>query len=114
LLRNRTRLARRPRRDATDAERRSWWALRELDTGHRFRRQHPIGPHVVDFACPASKLAIELDGGHHALQQGADAARTNEIGRRGYRVIRFWNRDVIDNLAGVLETIRRELDARSS
>ena len=77
---------------------------------HRFRRQHPIGRHVVDFACPASKLAIELDGGRHAAQEQADAARTREITRRGYRMIRFWNSDVIDNLAGVLETIRRELD----
>jgi very-short-patch-repair endonuclease len=77
---------------------------------HRFRRQHPIGPYVVDFACPGRKLAIELDGGQHAIQQEADAARTREIVRRGYRVIRFWNNDVMDNLAGVLQAIQQELE----
>ena len=87
-----------------------WLALRELPSEHRFRRQHPIGSHVVDFACPRRKLAIELDGGQHAEQAEGDAARTLEIARRGYRVIRFWNNDVMHNLAGVLEVIRRELE----
>ena len=87
-----------------------WLALRELPTGHRFRRQHPIGSHVVDFACPGRKLAIELDGGQHTQQEEEDAACTLEIARRGYRVIRFWNNDVMHNLAGVLEITRRELE----
>ena len=86
-----------------------WLALRELSTEHRFRRQHPIGSRVVDFACPGCKLAIELDGGQHAQQEEEDVARTLEIVRRGYRVIRFWNNDVMRNLAGVLEIIRQEL-----
>ena len=84
--------------------------MRESLPQHRFRRQHPIGPYVVDFACPSQKLAIEIDGGQHAMQQEADTARTAELGRRGYGVIRFWNNDVLDNLAGVLERIREELD----
>ncbi len=109
-LKRRTRIARRLRRAATDAEQVMWLALRELPTEHRFRRQHPIGSHVVDFACPGCKLAIELDGGQHAQQEQQDAARTLEIGRRGYRLIRFWNNDVMHNLAGALEIIRRELD----
>ena len=87
-----------------------WLALRELPTEHRFRRQHPIGSYVVDFACPGRKLAIELDGGQHAEQAEGDAARTLEIARHGYRVIRFWNNDVMHNLAGVLEIVRRELE----
>jgi very-short-patch-repair endonuclease len=99
------------RRDATEVEKRLWRALRELESPHRFRRQHPIGRYVVDFACPGLKLAIELDGGQHASQQEVDAVRTGAIARRGYRVIRFWNGDVINNLPGVLEFIRQELEA---
>ncbi len=109
LPRRRTRIARRLRRAATEAEKAMWLALRGLPTEHRFRRQHPIGSHVVDFACPGRKLAIELDGGQHAQQAEEDAARTPEIARRGYRVLCFWNNDVMHNLAGVLEIIRKEL-----
>jgi very-short-patch-repair endonuclease len=111
-LKTRTRIARRPRRNATEAEKRLWWALRELPTRRRFRRQHPIGPYVVDFACPREKLAIELDGGQHAAQEHADAAGTDELLRRGYRVLRFLNGDVMQNLPGVLEVIRREVERR--
>jgi very-short-patch-repair endonuclease len=99
------------RRDATEVEKRLWRALRELESPHRFRRQHPIGRYVVDFACPGLKLAIEFDGGQHVAQEDADAARTSAIAQRGYRVIRFWNGDVINNLPGVLEFIRQELEA---
>jgi hypothetical protein len=64
----------------------------------------------VDFACPAAKLVIELDGGQHALRTSADDGRIREIARRGYRVIRFWNGDVMEKIGGVLETISRELE----
>ena len=64
----------------------------------------------MDFACPAAKLVIELDGGQHAFQTSADERRSREIAQRGYRIIRFWNRDVMENIGGVLETIRQELD----
>ena len=94
----------------TEAERRLWRELCELRLPNRFRRQHPIGRYVVDFACPAAKLAIELDGGQHALRTSADEGRSREIARRGYRVIRFWNGDVMENIRGVLETISRELE----
>src|SRR5205814_10275795 len=82
---------------------------RAVGLRHRFRRRQPIGSHVVDFAWPGAKLVIELDGGQHALRASADEARSREIARRGYRVIRFWNGDVMDNIGGVLETICREL-----
>jgi BirA family biotin operon repressor/biotin-[acetyl-CoA-carboxylase] ligase len=108
-VRKRTQIARRLRGDPTEAEKRLWWALRGLPTDHRFRRQHPIGRRVVDFACPGCKLVIELDGGQHAVQQEADETRTMELAKCGYRVIRFWNNDVIDNLEGVVDTILREL-----
>jgi very-short-patch-repair endonuclease len=84
--------------------------LRELPAKHRFRRQHPIGRRVVDFACPGCKLAIEPDGGQHAVQQSMDAARTIELERRGYRVIRFWNNDVLANTEGVIDVILEELE----
>jgi very-short-patch-repair endonuclease len=98
----------------TEAEKRLWKALRELELSNRFRRQHPIGKHIVDFACPAAKIAIELDGGQHALQHEADEARTQEIAQHGYRVMRFWNGDVMENLTGVLQVVRRELDVALS
>jgi very-short-patch-repair endonuclease len=112
-VRKRVRIARRLRRDATEAERHLWRALRKLPVTYRFRRQHPIGRRVVDFACPGCKLVIELDGGQHAMQQAADQLRTAELSRYGYRVVRFWNNDVIDNLAGVVQTILRELETKS-
>ena len=111
-LRPRTHFARKLRRDATDVENRLWRELREKLAEYRFGRQHPIGRYIVDFACLSRKLAIELGGGQHAARQRRDAAQSEELARSGYRVIRFWNNDVAANLAGVLETIRRELDGR--
>jgi len=108
-LRPITMIARRLRRDATDAEQVLWHALRCRCPAWRFRRQRPIGDHIVDFACPVAKLAIELDGGQHARQQEVDAARTAELARHGYRVIRFWNTDVLGNIEGVLLSIIREI-----
>jgi primosomal protein N' (replication factor Y) len=76
--------------------------------GYKFRRQHPIGPFVVDFACLGHQLVIEADGGQHA-ESGADAARTRWLEAQGWRVLRFWNGDILDNLDGVLETISTTL-----
>ena len=99
----------------TDAELRLWSHLRASQLGGtKFIRQHPIGPYVVDFTCRSARLAIELDGGQHA-DNPADAARTAIIEAHGYRVIRFWNNDVLQNTDGVLTAIVEELNlARNS
>ncbi|HUC66304.1 MAG TPA: DUF559 domain-containing protein [Stellaceae bacterium] len=110
-VRPRTEIARRLRQDATDVEKILWRALRERIGFWKFRRQHPIGRRIADFACPARKLVIELDGGLHAERTEADNRRAAEIARYGYRIIRFWNSDVLENLEGVLETIRHALEA---
>jgi very-short-patch-repair endonuclease len=110
-LRPKTIIARKLRLNATDVERKLWRALRESGLPWRFRRQHPIGRYIADFACPARKLVIELDGGQHAAQEETDDVRTAELARYGYRVIRFWNNDVVENLDGVMETIKRALEA---
>jgi very-short-patch-repair endonuclease len=108
-LKNRTATARRLRRDATEVERCLWHALRATGLPWKLRRQHPIGRRIVDFASPHCKLAIELDGGQHDAEADAGAMRTAEIAEHGYRIIRFWNNEVTENLDGVLEVIRQAL-----
>ena len=107
----RTVRARRLRRDSTGAERRLWRALHEAALPYKLRRQHPVGPYVLDFAVVGRKLAIEVDGGQHATNTTRDAARTSYLEARGWRVVRFWNNDVLNNTAGVVEAIARELEA---
>ena len=104
-LRPRTQIARRLRREATEVEKILWRVLRDRLAPWKFRRQHPIGNRIADFACPVRKLAIELDGGQHGERMAEDEQRTAELARHGYRVLRFWNNDVLDNLDGVLEKI---------
>jgi len=108
-LRGRTIVARKLRHEATQVEWRLWNALRQNKLPWKFRRQHPIGRRIADFACPARKLVIELDGSQHA-DSPSDDRRGLELARYGYRVIRFWNTDVIENLEGVVEAIRQELE----
>ena len=107
--------ARSLRRRMTDAEILLWSRLRagQLD-GRSFTKQFPIGDAVADFACRSAKLAIELDGGQHAMAAEADAFRTRLIEAHGYKVIRYWNNDVIENLDGVLEDILRHLRIASN
>jgi very-short-patch-repair endonuclease len=96
--------ARRLRRDMTDAERRLWYALRDRRfAGWKFRRQASIGPYVVDFLCHAAKLIVEVDGGQHSEE--TDARRTGFLEAQGYRVVRFWNNDVLQNTDGVLQAL---------
>jgi very-short-patch-repair endonuclease len=100
--------ARRLRAKQTDAEMKLWRQLRRLETkGTHFRRRVPIGPYVADFACMASRIIIELDGSQHGDEEikARDEGRTRWLESEGYRVIRFWNTDPIENLEGVLETI---------
>jgi len=94
------------RRNRTDAEGLLWHYLchNQLD-GHRFRRQHPIGPYIVDFACLARRVLIELDGSQHAERQDDDKKRDAFLRAQGYRVLRFWNNDVFKNCFGILERI---------
>ena len=103
-----TPLARKLRRASTDAEARLWPHLRarQLD-GVKFTRQFVIGPHIADFAARDLHLAIELDGGQHS--EATDAPRTRLIEAHGYRILRFWNHDVLGNTEGVLEAIRQEI-----
>jgi very-short-patch-repair endonuclease len=100
------------RRDPTPQEEKLWARLRakRLD-GWKFRHQSPLGPFVPDFCCPAARLIIELDGSQHAHGEGYDHARTEFLEREGYRVLRFWNNEVDQNLEGVLITIRQALTA---
>jgi BirA family biotin operon repressor/biotin-[acetyl-CoA-carboxylase] ligase len=104
-----TPVARKLRRNATEAETRLWARLRagQLE-GAKFVRQFPIGNHVTDFACRSVRLVIELDGGQHA-DSPDDAERTRLIEAHGYTVIRFWNTDVMRNVDGVLDAILGQL-----
>jgi very-short-patch-repair endonuclease len=87
-----------------------WSALRDRRLlRYKFRRQHPIGHSIVDFACTEHLLVIEIDGGQHA-DNAADAHRTAWLEQQGWRVIRFWNHDVLANTGGVIETILRALE----
>ena len=94
------------RETRTDAEGLLWHYLRDkqLD-GHKFRRQQPIGPYIVDFACMPQKLLIELDGGQHAEQHTYDQKRDAFLRKQGYKILRFWNNEIFENCFGVLESI---------
>jgi very-short-patch-repair endonuclease len=99
----------------TEAEKRLWYLLRRHNLlGNLFRRQAPIGSYIVDFACLKERLLIEIDGGQHGVQAEQDAQRTAWLERRGFRVLRFWNNDVLGNTEGVLEMIVRALDERAA
>jgi very-short-patch-repair endonuclease len=106
--------ARELRRNQTDAETKLWYELRDRRlNGFRFRRQFPIGHFIVDFCCQEQRLVIEIDGGQHAEQEKADGYRSRLLQARRYRVLRFWNTDVLLNMDGVLERILEELSPPS-
>jgi very-short-patch-repair endonuclease len=100
--------ARRLRHNATEAERKLWRALPTFETkGTHFRRQVPIGSYVADFACMAARLVVEIDGSQHGEEERRlrDETRTRWLENEGYRVIRFWNNDIVQNPEGVLDVI---------
>ena len=102
--------ARRLRRDSTEAEKRLWRYLRDRGLcGAKFRRQHPVGRYVADFACPEHRLVVELDGGQHAQQRRSDTIREHELRRHGYRVLRFWDNEALAQTQAVLAAIREAL-----
>jgi len=107
--------ARALRVNSTEVEKRLWYKLRsrQID-GHKFRRQHVVKHYILDFACDEHKLVVELDGGQHNHPEKilSDARRTEELIREGWRVLRFWNHEVIENMEGVVETIRTSLTGR--
>ena len=102
--------ARQLRRDQTDAEKKLWGRLRanRLEQFH-FRRQFAIGNFIADFACPGAGLAIELDGGYHLDQAAKDSWRTQLIEQRGFRVLRFWDSEVLIDIDCVIERITEAL-----
>ena len=106
--------ARQLRRDSTEAEKRLWRALRTTLPDRKWRRQMPVGPYFADFACFAERGIIELDGGQHANASDYDAARTHFLKSQGYRVLRYWNNDVMTNIDGVLTTIADALSPSPS
>ena len=93
----------------TDAERRLWSRLRDRQLGgYKFRRQAPIGDYIDDFLCEEKRLVVEVDGGQHA-DLGKDQARTAVLESLGYRVVRYWNNEVLATTDGVLEHLLGEL-----
>ncbi len=94
------------RKQGTDAERLLWNRLRARQIhGLRFRRQEPIGQYIADFLCYEVKMVIEVDGGQHAGQKQYDEKRDHWMASQGFRVLRFWDHEVLTNINGVLEKI---------
>jgi very-short-patch-repair endonuclease len=104
-------LARQMRAEPTDAEKKLWRHLRRRMPMHNmhFRRQVQLGRFIVDFASHSAKIIIEVDGGQHGMQADSDAERTKFLEAQGYRVLRFWNNDVLKNIDGVLDDIQRAI-----
>jgi adenine-specific DNA-methyltransferase len=105
-------LARALRKNMTYAERCLWNHLRDRQLeNYKFRRQKPIGPFIADFVCAKQKLIIEIDGGQHAVNAEADKRRTDYLMHKGWRVLRFWNHDVLKEREAVLIRILGALNA---
>jgi very-short-patch-repair endonuclease len=98
------------RKELTPAEGKLWSRIRNDQLGVSFRRQHAIGNYIPDFCSPKSKLIIELDGSQHLEQEEYDTERTKYLESQGYKVIRFWNNDVMNNIGGVILAIMYALE----
>ncbi len=107
-------MARKLRANLTDAEIKFWNHVKQRQfRGLKFRRQTPVGPYVADYLCYEHHLIVEIDGGQHN-DKTADLERTKFLESKGFRVMRFWNNDVLQNIEGVLETIAAELGLNGS
>lgn len=96
------------RKNSTKAERLLWRNLRAKQLqGFKFRRQEPLGDYVVDFVCFEKRLVIEVDGGQHMIKVVKDKQRERWLKNQGFKILRFWNNEVLRNIEGVLEVIRR-------
>jgi very-short-patch-repair endonuclease len=102
------------RKESTPAERKLWSRIRNDQLGVTFRRQHAVGNYIPDFCSPKVKLIIELDGSQHLEQEEYDAERTKYFEMQGYKVIRFWNNDVINKIEDVILAITYVVQDRSS
>jgi len=112
IPRRRLHYAKAMRHIATDAEKKLWRLLRSRQLeAHKFRRQVPIGNYIADFVCHERKLIVEVDGGQHA-ESARDVERDRWLAQAGYRVLRYWNNDVLKNPNGVLEAILAELSVK--
>lgn len=98
------------RKDLTPAERKLWSKIRNDQLGVNFRRQHAVGKFIPDFVCIEKKLILELDGGQHLEQEDYDEERTKYLNSLGYKVIRFWNNDVMKNMDGVILVIMQAVE----
>ena len=97
------------RKEMTPAEHKLWSALSGKQLGVKFRKQHALGPYITDFCCIKEKLIIEVDGSQHLDQEDYDAERSAYFASRGYRVLRFWNNQVSQDLNGVVIAIQDAL-----
>ena len=94
------------RQHSTDAEQALWKRLRNRQlAGYKFRRQVPIGKYIVDFVCFERNVVIEVDGGHHQEQARYDTARTTWLESQGFRVLRFWNHEILADTEAVQEAL---------
>src|SRR4030042_4305076 len=99
------------RQHLTDAERRLWYHLQNRQLGGwKFRRQHPVGPFIVDFICLEKKVVIEVDGGQHAENEELDTQRSAYLKEKGYHILRFWNNEVLQETEAVLNAIFASLE----
>jgi len=106
-------LSRNLRKSQTDAEKKLWRALRNRSLDNlKFRRQFPVGKYILDFYCPECKIGIEADGGQHYSEQGAkkDEARSKELLDLGIKILRFSDRDILNNMEGVCQAILLEVN----
>ncbi|MBN1451988.1 MAG: endonuclease domain-containing protein [Anaerolineales bacterium] len=102
------------RKESTPAERKLWSRIHNDQLGVTFRRQHAVGNYIPDFCCPKAKLIIELDGNHHLEQEEYDEERTKYLESQGYKVVRFWNNEVMNNVDSVILAIVHALDDRKN